>query len=126
MTHTPELFVPSIDLDRSSSFALHRQIYLQIAHAIRSGAIPRNTRLPATRVLARLLQVSRNTVLAAYDALAADQLIRGKRGAGMWVDGGAPLQLSWFGLRQAIRASGYPARILALADPDGNSLYLRT
>lgn len=125
MSHRRELFVPSIDLDRASSIPLHRQIYHQIARAIRSGAIPRNARLPATRVMARLLRVSRNTMLIAYDDLAADNLIRGKRGAGMWVNGDAPVELTWFGLRHVIRAAGYPARILTLADPDGNFLYIR-
>ena len=125
MSHRRELFVPSIDLDRASSIPLHRQIYHQIARAIRSGAIPRNARLPATRVMARLLRVSRNTMLIAYDDLAAGNLIRGKRGAGMWVNGDAPVELTWFGLQHVIRAAGYPARILTLADPDGNFLYIR-
>jgi DNA-binding GntR family transcriptional regulator len=125
MSRPPDFFVPPIDLDRASGIAVHRQIYLQIAQAIRSGAIAQGARLPATRLMARLLQVSRNTILAAYDDLAADNLIRGKRGAGMWVNGDTPMELSWFGLRQVIRAAGYPARILTLADPDGNPLYIR-
>ena len=120
-----ELFVPLIDLDRASSIALHRQIHQQIARAIGGGAIPRNARLPATRVMAKLLRVSRNTVLLAYDDLAADDLIRGKRGAGMWVNGDAPKELTWFGLRQVIHAAGYPSKILTLDDPDGNPLYIR-
>ena len=129
MRHRGELFVPLIDLDRASSTALHRQIHHQIARAIGSGVVPPNARLPATRVMARLLRVSRNTVLLAYEDLAADNLIRGKRGAGMWVNGGVndhvPRELTWFALRQVIHAAGYPAKILALADPDGNPLYIR-
>jgi DNA-binding GntR family transcriptional regulator len=120
-----ELFVPPIVLDRASKVPLHRQIYHQIARTIRSGAIHSDARLPSTRVMARLLRVSRNTVLAAYDDLAADDLIRGERGAGMRVNGSVPPpELTWVGLQQVIRAAQYPARILALADPDGNSLYL--
>ena len=125
MSHRQELFVPPIDFDRTSTISLRRQIYDQIARGIRSGAIPRNARLPATRVMAQLLRVSRNTVIVAYDDLAADNLIRGKRGAGMWVNGDTPVKLTWFGLRHVIRAAGYPARILKLDDPDGNSLYIR-
>lgn len=125
MSHRGEIFVPLIHLDRTSHLALHTQIHHQIARAIGSGAIPRNARLPSTRVMARLLRVSRNTALLAYDDLAADNLIRGKRGAGMWVNGETPRELTWFGLRQAIHAAGYPAKILTLADPDGNSFYIR-
>lgn len=125
MSHRGEVCVPLIDLDRASTTALHRQIYHQVARAIGSGAIPGNTRLPATRVMARLLRVSRNTVLLAYDDLAADNLIRGRQGSGMWVNGDAPRQLTWFGLRQVIKAAGYPVKVLALPDPDGNSLYIR-
>ena len=69
--------------------------------------------------MARLLGVSRNTVLAAYDDLAADGLARGERGAGMRINAAA---MTLSGLRHVIRAAGYPARALALADPDGNPL----
>jgi len=60
-----ELFVPPISLDRASKVPLHRQIHLQIAQAIRSGSIQYEARLPSTRMMAGLLGVSRNTVLAA-------------------------------------------------------------
>jgi DNA-binding GntR family transcriptional regulator len=121
-----KLFVPSISLDRASAVPLQRQICGQIAQAIRGGAIPSGVRLPSSRVLARLLGVSRNTVLAAFDDLAADDLLRGERGAGMRVRNGAAVpEVTWFGLKQVIRAAGYPARVVALADPDGNPIYLQ-
>jgi DNA-binding GntR family transcriptional regulator len=120
-----KLFVPSITLDKASATPLHRQIQAQIAQAIRDRAIPGGARLPSSRTMARLLGVSRNTVLAAFDALAADDLLRGERGAGMRVQNGAPVpEVTWFGLRQVIRAAGYPARAVTLADPDGNPIYL--
>ena len=127
MRRRRELFVPQIALDKAAGVPLHRQIYRQIAGLIRSGAIQCATRLPSTRVMARLLGVSRNTVLAAYDELAADDLVRGERGAGMRVagPGAAHLRgLTLFGLRDVIRAAGYPARVLSLEDPDGNQLYI--
>jgi len=121
-----KLFVPSITLDRSSAEPLQAQISAQIAQAIRSGAVPAGVRLPSSRVMARLLGVSRNTVLAAFDALASDDLLRGERGAGMRVqNGGSIPQVTWFGLKEVIRASGYPAKVVALADPDGNPIYLQ-
>jgi DNA-binding GntR family transcriptional regulator len=125
LSRRPKLFVPPIALDHASAMPLHKQIHGQIAEAIRSGAIPGGARLPSSRVWARLLGVSRNTVLAAFDELAADDLLRGERGAGMRVRTGAPVpEVSWFGLRRVIRSSGYPARVVELADPDGNPIYL--
>ena len=124
-----KLFMPSIAVDKASisrpRAPLHSQIYAQIAEAIRGGAIPGGARLPSSRTMARMLGVSRNTVLAAFDDLAADGLLRGERGAGMRVQNGAPTpEVTWFGLRRVIRASGYPARVVSLADPDGNPIYL--
>jgi len=118
----PELFLPPIILDRASKLPLHRQIHRQIARTIRDGKIPYEARLPSSRVMAKILGVSRNTVLAAYDDLAADGLALGERGAGMRVAAGPVMTL--LGLRQVIRAAGYPARVLALADPDGNHLLI--
>ncbi len=76
----PKVFVPSITLDKASATPLQRQIYGQIAQAIRGGVIPDGARLPSSRVLARMLGVSRNTVLAAFDDLAEDELLRGEKG----------------------------------------------
>lgn len=117
----PQLFVPQVALDRTCALPLHRQIHHQIAQAIRGGAIHYEARLPSTRVMARLLSVSRNTVLAAYEDLAAEGLVQGERGAGMRVSGTAS---TLFGLRHVIRAARYPARALSLADPDGSPLYI--
>jgi DNA-binding GntR family transcriptional regulator len=51
--------------------------------------------------MAGLLGVSRNTVLAAYDDLAADDLVRGRQGAGMRVTASAPFpDVSLFALRR--------------------------
>jgi DNA-binding transcriptional regulator YhcF (GntR family) len=116
------LFVPPIVLDRTSPLPLHRQIHRQIAHAVtaESGgdAIDYEARLPSTRVMAKLLGVSMNTVLAAWDNLAADDLARGERGSGMRINAYGAAH----GLRQVIRAARYPARALMLSDPDGNPL----
>ena len=120
MSRRLQLFVPPIVLDRASPLPLHRQIHDQIALAIRDGAVDYEAGLPSTRVMAGLLRVSRNTVLAAYEDLAADDLARGKRGSGMRVN--TRSKSGAFGLRHVIRAAGYPARVAALADPDGNPL----
>jgi DNA-binding transcriptional regulator YhcF (GntR family) len=114
------LFVPPIVLDRASRLPLHQQIHDQIARAIRGGAVDYDARLPSTRVMAGLLRVSRNTVLAAYDDLAADDLAHGERGSGMRIN--ATRKKTLHGLRHVIRAARYPTRVLTLSDPDGNPL----
>ena len=120
------MFVPPIVLDRASATPLHSQIRHQIARAIRDGEVRNTPRLPSTRLLAKLLRVSRNTVFTAYEELAADDLIRGEQGAGMRVnDGSAGPEMSWVAVKRVIDAAGYPARILALDDADGNPLYVR-
>lgn len=122
MSRRLPLFVPPIVLDRASQLPLHRQIHDQIAQAIRLGAVDYDARLPSTRAMAKLLDVSRNTVLAAYDDLAADDLVQGQRGSGMRVNTRGNNRA--VGLRHVIRAAGYPVRVLAMADPDGNPLIL--
>ena len=115
-----DFFLPLIALDCASSTPLHLQVFGQIARAIRQGA-PSGCRLPSTRVLARLLGVSRNTVMSAYEDLVASGLIRGRRGAGMVVgSSGVPS----FDPRQVLKDAQYPARTLHIVDPDGTELYL--
>lgn len=123
MSRRPDIFVPSILLDRTDNTPLHRQIHRQIAEAIRNGAIRHDARLPSTRFMAKLLRVSRNTVFAAYEELVSDDLIRGEPGSCMRVN--RPAASAWFSLRQVIQAARYPSGILAFDDPDGNSLYFR-
>ncbi len=128
MRRRPELFVPAILLDRTSNAPLHRQIHRQIADAIRFGAIRHDSRLPSTRVMAKLLRVSRNTVFAAYEELAADDVIRGERGSCMRVNNPAVASTSapgWFGIKEVIHAARCPARVLDFDDPDGNGIYVR-
>jgi DNA-binding GntR family transcriptional regulator len=118
--------MPVIELDRNSTTSLHSQIHNELAQAIRSGSVHNGAWIPSTRLLAKLLGVSRNTVFAAYDELAADGLIIGRGGSGMRVN--APSSSSGgilSGLRKMIDAAHYPARTLAFEDADGNALYFR-
>ncbi|HEX3895253.1 MAG TPA: PLP-dependent aminotransferase family protein [Rudaea sp.] len=67
----------------------HGPRYLQLARALKQAILERRcapaTRLPATRVLARELGLSRNTVLAAYEQLVAEGFIEGRVGSGCYV-----------------------------------------
>ena len=107
-------------LDRTSATPLHSQIRNQIAAAIRKGTIPNNTRLPSTRFLARLLGVSRNTVMIAYDDLVADGVMVGKRGSGMRATRG--MQVPAFELADVFRSAHFPARLAYFQDQDGNPI----
>jgi GntR family transcriptional regulator/MocR family aminotransferase len=117
-----QFFLPPIVLDRHSSAPLHEQLRGQIARAIESGA-PVGSRLPSTRVLARLLGVSRNTVMTAYDELTAAALIRGRQGAGMLV-AGPSRGFHPFDPRLVLRDAQYPAKTVNIVDQDGAALYL--
>ncbi len=63
--------------------------YLQLARALKQaildGRCAPGTRLPATRTLARELEISRNTTLAAYALLTEEGLIEGRSGSGCYV-----------------------------------------
>src|SRR5512140_12192 len=65
---------------------LARQIYRQIRAAIVGGRLARGDRLPPTRELARRLDVARNTAALAYEWLASEGLLAGRRGGGTFVE----------------------------------------
>ena len=124
MSQPRQLLLPPIVLDRTDLSPLHRQIKRQVEQAIRCGATD-GSRLPSSRVLARLLGVSRNTVLTAYDELAADGLIAGKRGAAMIVTT-TRRTTQVPDLRRLLRQAQYPARTVPIGDPDGNVVELNS
>jgi GntR family transcriptional regulator/MocR family aminotransferase len=98
---TLELFAP---LDRAAPTPLRAQLEDAICAAITGGGAPAGTRLPASRVLAEALGVSRGVVSEAYAQIAAEGWIEVRHGAAPVVrdvpaaphtaaapDGGAPL-----------------------------------
>jgi DNA-binding GntR family transcriptional regulator len=115
---------PPIALDRTVRAPLHEQLREALYRAIACGDLPPGTALPSSRVLAAHLGVSRNTVLAAYEDLAADGLLAGRAGSATRVlrRGGNPARrLDVSGM---LRAAHYPERQEAFSDPDGHRLYL--
>jgi GntR family transcriptional regulator/MocR family aminotransferase len=78
-------YPPFIMLDGESALPLHRQIYEAIRNAILSGKAHPTTPLPATRLLAKQLSVSRMTVVNAYEQLFAEGYLETKAGAGTFV-----------------------------------------
>lgn len=75
----------AITLEIDSETPLYRQIYNKIQQAILTRQLPGGTRLPASRVLAAELAVSRNTVITAFEQLLAEGYLEGKIGAGTYV-----------------------------------------
>lgn len=114
---------PEVLLARQSSEPLYEQITRQLAQLIREGKLRSGSRLPSTRVLARMLGVSRKTVLIAYENLAAANLIRNAHGSGARVSNAAPVTLP--DMTCVLSAAMYPQTVTLLADPDGNLFYLR-
>lgn len=69
-----------------------------------------------------MLGLSRNTVLTAYEELAADGLLMARAGSATRVGaGGRTLPPPDWGT--LLRGSQYPADAFPLRDPDGNTLY---
>ncbi len=74
-----------IPIDRESPLPVHRQIQQFIEAEIRSGALPMETRLPASRELAAGLGVNRLTITNAYGELEAAGLIYSRQGSETYV-----------------------------------------
>lgn len=66
-------------LDRSNAEPLQRQLCKRIKEAIASGRLPAGLRLPATRVLAKELAISRNTASMAYEHLLTEGYVLADR-----------------------------------------------
>jgi GntR family transcriptional regulator/MocR family aminotransferase len=94
---------PAINLERTSSVPLYRQLYDAIRQAILHGTLRKGLRLPSTRCFASELRVSRNIVIIAFEQLLAEGYIESRTGAGTFVTDTLPdevLQL------QSPRANG--------------------
>jgi GntR family transcriptional regulator/MocR family aminotransferase len=82
--------VPPLPVDLSGirldpQQGLARQLYQALRERILDGRLQSRTRLPASRDLASLLGISRNTVTRAFDQLYAEGYIEGRIGAGTYV-----------------------------------------
>ena len=99
MTKTKDIS-PFIMLDdANSSLPLYLQIYEKIREEILIGELSSGVKLPATRMLATNLGVSRITVTNAYEQLFAEGYLEGKTGSGTFVASELPedfLQTSHF------------------------------
>ncbi len=81
----PALAELLIALDPSTSVPLYLQLYEQLRELIMARDIAPDTKLPSSRELARALEISRNTVMAAFEQLLAEGYLEGRLGSGTYV-----------------------------------------
>ena len=75
----------SISIDRESEEPIYKQLIRQIQMQIESGELPAGTRLPASRTLAKKIDVSRISVVNAYAELRAEGYLSAHAGRGTFV-----------------------------------------
>jgi len=76
----------SINLDSSNKQSLQNQIFESLRQQILKGQLKANTLLPSTRLLSEQLNVSRNTIILAYERLIAEDYICSRRTIGTFVN----------------------------------------
>lgn len=82
------------------SRTLVESVMATIRHRIASRSLTPGTRLPSIRAFAKAMQVSKSTVVEAYERLAAEGMIRSRPGSGFYAAGPlAPLSLAEIGPR---------------------------
>ena len=74
-----------VALDSTSEMPLYRQLYRALRQAILSGQLLPDVQLPPSRTLADALEVSRNTVLNAFEQLKAEGYLNSHVGSGTYV-----------------------------------------
>jgi DNA-binding transcriptional MocR family regulator len=80
-------FVGALGNWAGGSGPAYRRLADAVKKAIESGEIAPGSRLPAERILSRLLAVSRTTVVAAYELLRQERLVESRQGSGTRVRG---------------------------------------
>jgi GntR family transcriptional regulator/MocR family aminotransferase len=85
MPATPPLPVDLSGIRLDPDQGLARQLYQALRERILDGRLAGRTRLPASRDLAALLGISRNTVTRAFDQLYAEGYVEGRVGDGTYV-----------------------------------------
>ncbi len=97
----------SFAIERGGSLNLQDQIRQRIVERVAVGSLAPAQRLPSTRLLARHLKVSRNTVAAAYQRLVADGHLEARPRSGIYVSGTRYAAAR----REDLRAAGEPTPI---------------
>lgn len=72
-------------VEREKQKSLQTQIREMLVSAMLAGQLPADAPVPSTRAMAKRLKVSRNTVMLAYQALAADGYLVSRERSGFYV-----------------------------------------
>lgn len=64
---------------------IYIQIKRHIEDGVKDGELKKNSKLPSTREASKLLNISRNSVISAYEELESDGIIVTKRGVGTFI-----------------------------------------
>lgn len=83
--------IPLLTLDPGTATPLYRQLADGLRRAILEGRLEPGTRLPSTRSLADDLEVSRSTVVTAFEQLGAEGYLRSRVGSGTCVPDDLPV-----------------------------------
>ena len=89
----------------SSGVPIYLQLIEQVKHAIETGALRAGEQLPGIRPLAERLVINPNTVAKAYRELEHEGIIELRHGAGAFVSGVRPRQMTNVRAGQAIVAA---------------------
>ena len=71
--------------DKNAKTPMYRQIYLSIRQAIENGTLKKGSRLPSVRGLSAEKNISKTTVISAYEQLCAEGYITNKPQSGYYV-----------------------------------------
>ena len=85
-----ELPLVSFHLNFSSSVPLYKQLYNLLREAILTGRFKGGQKLPGTRTFSIELNISRNTVVQAFEQLMIEGYLTGKIGAGTYISKDIP------------------------------------
>ncbi|GAB4029053.1 aminotransferase-like domain-containing protein [Spirosoma gilvum] len=78
-------FKSLIQIDKASTVPVFVQLSNQLGQLIRAGTLAPGQRLPGTRQLGELLQLNRQTIVAAYDEGLAQGWLESRSGSGTYV-----------------------------------------
>jgi len=127
----------ALTIDPSAAATLHRRVYRSILERILSGELAPGSRLPSTRRLSERLEISRNSVMHAFEQLSAEGYLESRVGSGTYVN----RELPTFGSRKQrqmrgteqrkkltslVARSGYSIDQIDCEDSEGNAIYLFT
>jgi GntR family transcriptional regulator/MocR family aminotransferase len=91
-------------------------VFNHLRHSILTGALPGGGRLPPSRSLAHEFGVARQTVVLAYERLAAEGYVRGRTGSGTYVATDLPDQAPVPAATPPLAAASLSARGARLAE----------